>query len=198
MNSLVSFQMRTLGVHFGTAWMVTKVDSAFLQIWIVPSIVPDFDCGKFTATSVRNRRNILIVLFFVIKAAFVSLFWRTAPGNSMLTWTGNSWMTGSYDITARIRRGWGQSQWGRVWTCWEGSVIIWVWGSRWRRGVAFWIAPRRGIALGGGIVIEFKFKHLNHFWVACWGCCTRMLLMTIVETLSCVRALTVKAVLCIL
>merc|ERR1739838_141027 len=76
MNSLVSFQMRTLGVHFGTSWMITKMDSAFLQIWIVPSIVLDLDCDKFTTGGVYNLSSSPLTLFllFVIKAAlFVSL-----------------------------------------------------------------------------------------------------------------------------
>ena len=78
MNSLVSFQMRTLGVHFCTSWMITKMDSAFLQIWIVPSIVLDFDCDKFTTGGVYNlccSCPLTLFLLFVIKAAlFVVLF----------------------------------------------------------------------------------------------------------------------------
>ena len=71
MNSLVSFQMRTLCIDFSTSWMITKMDSPFFQIGIIPSIVLDFD-DKFTA--IYNSIGVILILFIlVIKAAFVSL-----------------------------------------------------------------------------------------------------------------------------
>lgn len=41
MDSLVSFEMRALGVHFGASGKIAIVDPPLLQLWIVASVVLD-------------------------------------------------------------------------------------------------------------------------------------------------------------
>ena len=115
MNSLVSFQMRTLGVNFCATRMIAKMDPPLFQVGVVPSVVLDrLDESRYVvaADDASGGRGLTFkAAFFLAPPTTLRLISRVlGRGGRRVTRCG-----------LLIRRGRGQSEgfceWGVGLTC---------------------------------------------------------------------------------